>query len=338
MNRNFLPSPTDASSRRGVRSGAATLALALAAVLVAPSAAHAAPDDADIDDLNGRAEELEETYEGELLQYNEIKERAEQAKEELEEVDEELEGSRSSVVQIAASQYKSSGLDPTLEVLFTASPEDLFQDTATMEQLGRQQAGQISELVQLQEERQEVSEEADKELSEAEELIDTLEEERDEVEEAIERYEAEQVPEEPEEPEEPAAPSGGSTGGTVPESLKGWGFDGATPRMAAIRDEIILNVGSPYEVGCARSSSDDHGTGQACDFMVSVIGTHPSAQNRATGNAMAQYAIDNVDRLGVKYVIWEQRIWHSTNRQWVAMNNRGSVTENHYDHVHVSSY
>ncbi|OKI13128.1 hypothetical protein A6A08_16735 [Nocardiopsis sp. TSRI0078] len=306
--------------------------MALAAVLVAPSAAHAAPDDVDIDELNERAEELEETYEGELLQYNEIKERAEQAEEDLEEVEEKLEGSRSSVVQIAAGQYKSSGLDPTLEVLFTASPEHLFQDTSTMEQLGRQQAGRISELVRLQEERKEISEEAEKELSEAEELLDTLEEDREEVEEAIERYEAEQVPEEPEET------SGASTGGTVPEHLKGWGFDGATPRMAAIRDEIILNVGSPYEVGCARSSNDDHGTGQACDFMVSVIGTHPSAENRAAGDAIAQYAIDHVDRLGVKYVIWEQRIWHSTNRQWVAMNNRGSVTENHYDHVHISSY
>ncbi|OOC53288.1 MULTISPECIES: coiled-coil domain-containing protein [Nocardiopsis] len=332
MNRNVLSFPADAPNRRNARSGAGVLALSLAAVLVAPSASHAAPDDMDIDELNEKAEELEETYEGELLQFNEIKERAEQAQEDLKEVEEQLEGSRSSVVQIAASQYKSSGLDPTLEVLFTSSPENLFQDTSTMEQLGRQQAGQISELVELQETRKEIAEEAEKELSEAEELIATLEEDREEVEEAIERYEAEQVPEPP---EESAAPSGG---GTIPERLKGWGFDGATPRMAAIRDEIILNVGSPYEVGCARSSNDDHGTGQACDFMVSVIGTHPSAENRATGNAIAQYAIDNVDRLGVKYVIWEQRIWHSTNRQWVAMNNRGSITENHYDHVHISSY
>ncbi|WP_236567626.1 MULTISPECIES: hypothetical protein [unclassified Nocardiopsis] len=329
MKRTPVPFRADAPRRREGRSGAAILATVLAAVLVVPSAAHADPDEVDIDELNQRAEELEESYQGELLQYNEIKERAEQAEEDLAEIEERLEGSRDSVVAIAVSQYKGSGMDPALEVFFNASPEQMFQDTATVEQLGRQQAGRISELVDLQAEYEETAEESAAELAEAEELIESLEEEREEVEEAIERYEAEQVPEEP---------AAGVASGSIPASVRGWGFDGATPRMAAIRDEVILNVGVPYEVGCARNSADDHGTGQACDFMVAVIGTHPSGGNRATGNAIAQYAIDNVDRLGVKYVIWEQRIWHATNRQWVAMNDRGSVTENHYDHVHISSY
>jgi hypothetical protein len=310
------------------------LALALAAVLFAPSAVHAEPDveDLDIDELTSRAEELEESYEGELLQFTEIKERAERAEEDLAEVEEQLEGSRSSVVHIAAGQYKSSGLNPALEMFFSSSPEQLFQDTATVDQLGRTQAGRISELLELQEEREETAAEAAEELTAAEELVETLEEEREEVEAAIERYEEEQVPEAPEGDDAPV------TSGNIPDSVRGWGFDGATPRMAAIRDEVILNVGVPYEVGCARNSADDHGTGQACDFMVAVIGTHPSAGNRSTGNAIAQYAIDNASRLGVKYVIWEQRIWQPSSGQWVAMNDRGSVTENHYDHVHISSY
>ncbi|GAB2499665.1 coiled-coil domain-containing protein [Nocardiopsis aegyptia] len=333
MNRTPVPSPADASRRRGSRAGARVLALALAAVLVAPSAVHAEPDveDLDIDELTERAEDLEESYDGELLQFTEIKERAERAEADLEEVEEQLDGSRSSVVHIAASRYKSLGLDPALEMFFSSSPEQMFQDTATVEQLGRTQSGQISELVDLQAERAEAAEEAEAELTEAEDLIETLEEQREEVEEAIERYEAEQVPDEPE-------TGSSATSGTIPESVKGWGFDGATPRMAAIRDEVILNVGVPYEVGCARNSADDHGTGQACDFMVAVIGTHPSAGNRSTGNAIAQYAIDNASRLGVKYVIWEQRIWQPSSGQWVAMSDRGSVTENHYDHVHISSY
>ncbi|KOX12397.1 hypothetical protein [Nocardiopsis sp. NRRL B-16309] len=330
MNRTPVPSPADARRRPGVRSATGALALALAAVLLAPVDVHAEPDvdELDIDGLTERAEELEESYDGELLQFTEIKERAERAEADLEEVEEQLDRSRSGVVHIAAARYKSSGLDPALEMFFSASPEQMFQDTATVEQLGRNQSGQIAELVELQAEREETAEEAAEELAEAEDLIDTLEEQREEVEEAIERYEEEQVPEEPE----------GGVSGTIPESVKGWGFDGATPRMAAIRDEVILSVGVPYEVGCARNSADDHGTGQACDFMVAVIGTHPSAGNRSTGNAIAQYAIDNAGRLGVKYVIWEQRIWQPSSGQWVAMSDRGSVTENHYDHVHISSY
>lgn len=330
MNRTPVPPPADASRRRGMCSGARVLALALAAVLVTPVDVHAEPDvdELDIDGLTERAEELEESYDGELLQFTEIKERAERAEADLEEVEEQLDLSRSGVVHIAAGQYKSSGLDPAMEVFFSSSPEQLFQDAATVDQIGRNQANQIAELVELQSERAEAAEEAAEELAEAEDLIDTLEEQREEVEEAIERYEEEQVPEEPE----------GGVSGTVPESAKGTGFDGVTPRMAAIRDEVILSVGVPYETMCVRPSADDHGSGQACDFMVAAIGTHPSAGNRSSGNAIAQYAIDNMDRLGVKYVIWEQRIWHSTNRQWVAMTDRGSVTENHYDHVHISSY
>ncbi|MCY9783032.1 hypothetical protein KIK06_03900 [Nocardiopsis sp. EMB25] len=314
--------------RRGVRIRLGAAAVCAAAVVTVPQAAHADPEDLDIDELNARAEELEETYDGELLQFNEIEERAERAQQDLEDVEERLDRSRSGVAQIAASQYMSNGFDPTLDVVFSSEPENFFTDVAMVEQVGRSQSEQISDLVELKEEREEIAKEAEEELTEAEELIEGLEEQRDEVEALIEEYEAAQVPEEPETP----------ATGTIPSSVRGWGFDGATPRMAAIRDEVILNVGVPYEVGCARNSNDDHGSGQACDFMVSGIGTYPSSGNRSTGNAIAQYAIDNVDRLGVKYVIWEQRIWHSQNRQWVGMNDRGSVTENHYDHVHISSY
>ena len=42
--------------------------------------------------------------------------------------------------------------------------------------------------------------------------------------------------------------------------------------------------------------------------------------------------------LGVTYVIYEQQIWLAGNptSQWTTMEDRGSRTANHYDHVHVS--
>jgi hypothetical protein len=63
----------------------------------------------------------------------------------------------------------------------------------------------------------------------------------------------------------------------------------------------------------------------------------PSASARAHGDAVAQYAISNASSLGVKYVIWRQRIWDvRSGGGWRAMEDRGSVTANHYDHVHIS--
>lgn len=69
--------------------------------------------------------------------------------------------------------------------------------------------------------------------------------------------------------------------------------------------------------------------GRAADFMVYT--------DRAKGDAVAQYVIDNAARLGVESVIWRQRIagpW--TGWQWRAMADRGSATANHMDHPHVS--
>jgi len=80
--------------------------------------------------------------------------------------------------------------------------------------------------------------------------------------------------------------------------------------------------------GYRTGDSGDHGTGRAVDIMVSG----------EQGRAIARYVQDHARELGVTYVIYEQHIWltgHSTS-QWRLMEDRGSRTENHYDHVHVS--
>lgn len=56
----------------------------------------------------------------------------------------------------------------------------------------------------------------------------------------------------------------------------------------------------------------------------------------ATGNALADYVLANRSAFGVKYVIWRQR--YNEGGGWSMMTDRGSVTANHYDHVHVSFY
>jgi hypothetical protein len=68
--------------------------------------------------------------------------------------------------------------------------------------------------------------------------------------------------------------------------------------------------------------------------MMSTGGTMPTADHDALGDRIAAWAIKNKDKLGVKYVIWKQRINQGSG--WSAMSDRGSITENHYDHVHIS--
>ena len=77
--------------------------------------------------------------------------------------------------------------------------------------------------------------------------------------------------------------------------------------------------------------SSDHPKGRAIDIMI------PSyKKNKALGDRIAKYFIDNHKSLKVKYVIWRQRNYTITRGKWVHMADRGGDTANHFDHVHVS--
>jgi hypothetical protein len=54
----------------------------------------------------------------------------------------------------------------------------------------------------------------------------------------------------------------------------------------------------------------------------------------ATGNALAEHVLANQQAFGVTYVIWRQR--YNDGSGWSPMEDRGSPTANHMDHVHVS--
>ena len=73
-----------------------------------------------------------------------------------------------------------------------------------------------------------------------------------------------------------------------------------------------------------RSRHSDHPTGLALDLMV----------RGDKGDRIARCALANKEELGVEYVIWKQRINYGDG--WERMQDRGGITENHYDHVHIS--
>lgn len=100
------------------------------------------------------------------------------------------------------------------------------------------------------------------------------------------------------------------------------------PHVKAAAEEIgaKFNVRTIHGFGSRSTPNSDHPLGLALDF---------SATGSA-GDAIANYVIANWARLGVKYVIWEQRIKESPTGEWKLMENRGSVSANHFDHVHVS--
>ncbi len=79
--------------------------------------------------------------------------------------------------------------------------------------------------------------------------------------------------------------------------------------------------------GHRNQAGSDHNSGMAVDAMI----------RGSVGDQITKFLIDNRQELNVKYVIWEQKYYASTNG-WKGkpMENRGGDTANHYDHVHVS--
>lgn len=101
------------------------------------------------------------------------------------------------------------------------------------------------------------------------------------------------------------------------------------PHVQAAAEEIGSKFGVTTIHGFGqRDNASDHPLGLALDFMVYT--------DKAKGDAVAEYVIANWDRLGVKYLIWYQRIKNSATSPWETMANRGSKTANHIDHPHVS--
>ena len=51
---------------------------------------------------------------------------------------------------------------------------------------------------------------------------------------------------------------------------------------------------------------------------------------------MAAFVLAHAEELNIKYVIWQQRSWKPERGTWRLMADRGSPTQNHMDHVHIS--
>ena len=99
------------------------------------------------------------------------------------------------------------------------------------------------------------------------------------------------------------------------------------PHVRAVAEALgpKYGVGTIYGWG-TRGNATEHDDGLALDFMTS------------NGGLLAENLRANASRYGVTYVIWNQKIWSvaRSGEGWRGMEDRGSTTANHKDHVHVS--
>lgn len=110
--------------------------------------------------------------------------------------------------------------------------------------------------------------------------------------------------------------------------------EGLDPRVAKFKifleKKFNIKHFSLYRPG----DPEDHGKGLAIDLMV--------YKDEKKGDEIAEYLVQNFDNLGISYIIWEQKFYMDVRNRfgpantWNMMPDRGSITANHYDHVHIS--
>ncbi|BDB43315.1 MULTISPECIES: hypothetical protein [Mycobacterium] len=113
------------------------------------------------------------------------------------------------------------------------------------------------------------------------------------------------------------------------KSLPGFDSGGLVAGSAQLRKIIAERFGIA-DIGGYRPADKygEHSTGRALDVMV--------GNDKAKGDAVKDFALANAAAIDLKWVIWRQHLYYPGGGGY-DMEDRGSPTQNHMDHVHIFS-
>ncbi|MFC4533570.1 coiled-coil domain-containing protein [Sphaerisporangium dianthi] len=293
-------------------------AVALAAVLlglltlVIPSAEAKPSPQAQLDKLTKQAAELQKAYRGEIQSLEETRRAAQKAGQRVKGLRDDLTDAERRMGQFFANSYMSGSVDGPQVFTYSGDPDSILGQVATITYLAEEKNQRLNRISRLIKDSKNAKKEADGKIAALKKEIARLEDKKDDVERLLKKFGFQ-------------APDAGS---------------GLTARMVSIRNVIMQSYPMPFGVGCLRAGDPgEHGKGRACDFMMSSGGRLPDAASQARGDALAEWCIENGRQLGIMYIIWRQRYYDiRTGAGWRTMSDRGGVTANHYDHVHVSVF
>ncbi|GIH92386.1 coiled-coil domain-containing protein [Planobispora siamensis] len=297
----------------------AMLGALLTALLLTPAMAGASagqivrPDpEAELRRLTQEAGKLNKEYRGQVQSLEDARVKAKKATDTAKRLKAALATAETDVVRFAQTAYMGGELDSGTLFSFQGDASIALSQAATMSHLASERATQLTRVKELIKDAAKAEKAAESEIVELKKDIEKLKKDRVKIETLLAKY-----------------------GFQTPS-----GSGGLTARTVTMRNLVLQNFPMPYGYGCLRPGDPgDHGSGRACDFMMSSGGRVPTADAKARGDRLAQWAIDNGQRLGVMYIIWQQRYYDvRTGAGWRLMSNRGGNTANHIDHVHISMF
>ncbi|MCE5292024.1 MAG: peptidoglycan DD-metalloendopeptidase family protein [Nocardiaceae bacterium] len=129
------------------------------------------------------------------------------------------------------------------------------------------------------------------------------------------------------------APGGGDLSNPIPASI------GSEANLQVDAQRLMRAVHQRFpqitSLGGWRADGQgvaDHPDGRAVDVMIPNYETGAGVE---LGNAVRDWVLSNAEFFHVEYVIWRQT-YYTPGQSGSAMEDRGSPTANHFDHVHVT--
>ncbi|MDT0544250.1 MULTISPECIES: NlpC/P60 family protein [Streptomyces] len=162
-------------------------ATAAAAVALSSQAAQAAPK-ADKKDVKEQVDTLYEQAEQATEKYNGAKEKKEKLEKQVGELQdkvargqEDLNKLRNSLGSMATAQYRSGGIDPSVQLLLSSDPDSYLDKASTLNQLSGKQAESLRKIADKQRTLKQQREEASTKLQDLEDTRKALGEKKKEI-------------------------------------------------------------------------------------------------------------------------------------------------------------
>jgi peptidoglycan DL-endopeptidase CwlO len=235
--------------------------------------------------------------------------------------------------------HTEGDLQQTNAILSATDSRDLIDAMTYTGFLGQERAALLTQaetiLTQLEAEQ---AAHADV-VADAAEALENAEKAQEDLEEELEELRAEQ-----------ASGPGSDGGAPAAGGYDGGGGEGCTeddpttsgcltPRTLHVYNET-KEAGFDHYVSCYRSGGGgEHPLGRACDWAADASGfqnVDASGDDKAYGDQLASWYVNNADALGVEYVIWYREFW-SPGSGWRSYSGAGGdPASDHTNHVHVS--
>ncbi|MDX3075236.1 NlpC/P60 family protein [Streptomyces sp. NPDC088354] len=261
-------------------------ATAAAAVALSAQAAQAAPAKQSVKSVKAKVDALYEQAEQATEKFNGAKEKQQQLQKQVEDIQDEvareqagLNDLQDELGTLASAQYRSGGIDPTLQLFLSADPDSYLDKASTLDQLSTKQAEGLQQIAEKKRTLNQQKAEAASKLSELDETRTELGKKKKEVQGKL--AEAQRLLNSLTAAQRAAVAAADARASRSNERVNLGNDTPASGRAAAALAAAQTKLGSPYVYGATGPSSFDCSGLTSWAYAQAGVGIPRTSQSQA---------------------------------------------------------